>query len=84
MHIGFSLHPLPAKDFQISALIKHWFKPGKNPASYTSCGVTYYYVRGAYTHVNLNARWRPNNTEIGFLDDTTQFLFGIENLPDKR
>ncbi|MDR1076448.1 MAG: TonB-dependent receptor [Xanthomonadaceae bacterium] len=84
IQLGLSLRPMRSQDFEVSAQIKHWLKPDQNPKSYTSRGVTYFYVHDDYTHVDLNARWRPVSTGIDFLDDSTQFLLGIDNLFDQR
>lgn len=71
-------------DFTVSADYSHWFKPDQNPETLVSGGVTYWYVREAFNQTNLQLRWRPSNSHVPFLDGSTQFLVGINNLFDQR
>ena len=69
-------------DFTLSADYTHWFKPDQNPETLVSGGVTYWYVRSSFHQANVQMRWRPTESYVPFLDGSTQFVVGINNLFD--
>lgn len=71
-------------DFTVSADYTHWFAPDQNPETLLSGGKVYHYVRESFGQTNLQLRWRPMASSVGFLDGSTQFLFGINNVFNDR
>jgi iron complex outermembrane receptor protein/hemoglobin/transferrin/lactoferrin receptor protein len=69
-----------ADDFTLSADVTHWFKPDQDPETLVSAGTTYWYVRESFTQTNVQLRWRPTTSHVSFLDGSTQFLVGINNV----
>jgi len=71
-------------DLEFSWITTHWFKPDQNPETIQSGGQTYYYVRKPFSQTDVQVRWRPYLTGSGFLDGSTQVLFGINNVFDQK
>ena len=62
--------------------IDHWFKPKQNPASAMSRGRRLWYVRRAFTVVDLDARWHPRPWASGPFGRDLEAAFGIRNVFD--
>lgn len=81
--VGLRWRPLD-DDLTVSVDYTHWFKPEQNPETVVTGGRRYWYVREAFNQTNVQVRWRPMNSHVGFFDGSTQFLVGINNLFDQR
>lgn len=62
--------------------VNHWFKPKQNPESFVSQGRRYWYVRKAFTVVDLDARWQPRPWASGPFGRDMEVTFGIKNVFD--
>ncbi len=71
-------------DLELSAMVTHWFAPDQNPETIVSGGQTLYYVRKSFSQTDLQARWRPHASGVGFLDGSTQVLFGVNNVFNQK
>lgn len=80
---GLSWRPI-SDDLEISGVVTHWFAPEQNPEWIMSGGQQLYYVRKSFSQSDLQVRWRPFQTGVGLLDDSTQFLFGVNNVFNQK
>lgn len=65
-------------------MVTHWFAPDQNPETIVSGGQTLHYVRKSFSQTDLQARWRPYASGVGFLDGSTQILFGVNNVFNQK
>ena len=62
--------------------VNHWFKPKQNPETTVSRGRRLWYVRKAFTIVDLDARWQPRPWASGPFGRDMEVTFGIKNVFD--
>lgn len=64
--------------------VNHWFKPRQNPESVVSRGRRLWYVRSAFTIVDMDARWQPRPGVGGPFGRDLEVTFGIRNVLNSR
>lgn len=77
--LGVRVRPFPA-NVSLGVTVEHWFAPEQNPKTLVSGGTTYLYVNDDYTLAHLNLAWSPAATKLGWLDGSTEFRLGVNNL----
>lgn len=81
--LGVDLRPFN-DDFTLSFDVTHWFAPDQNPETVMSGGQLLTYVNKSFSQSNMQLRWRPYQSHVSFLDNSTEILFGINNIFEQR
>ena len=81
--LGVEFRPF-SDDFTLSFDVTHWFAPDQNPETVVSGGQLLAYVNKSFSQNNVQMRWRPFQSYVPFLDNSTEILFGINNIFEQR